>query len=335
MKQRFIVCIYLLMFGGILYAQNKVPSWYLDSELEYPKSRFISAVGEGKSKTDAETAAVAGISLFFNTKAEVRNEAIREFNEAVVNNTTDFSKKTYIKENAVISSEEEFLGVRFAQSFFEEKRQIWTVLAYIDKAEASRTYESKITVNMASINAMATDAAQTTEPFYACGLLFRALKIADITQEYIKTAAVIDPSSTAKYTSSLNQIQNISSQYRKKRDGLTFSVNINDADTTGRIARKLQELLEANGCTVTVRNPLYEVSVRLNTTEENTNAGIFIRSGITVRIERNGNALFSYSKNYQRYGHQTLNGAYNRAFMAIEKDLEENFTANLTAMIGR
>jgi len=335
MRQRLILSIYFLILGGILRAQTNVPSWYPDPEFQYPKSRFISAIGEGKSRTDAETAALAGVSLFFNTRAEVRNEVIREFNEAVINDTTDFSKKTYINENAVIRSEEEFLGVRFAQPYYEEKRQIWAALAYIDKAEASRTYESKITINMASINAMAEDAAQTTEPFYASGLLFRALRIADITQEYIKTAAVIDPSSTARYSNNLNQIQNIRSQYRKKRDGLTFSINSNDTDSTGRIERKLQELLEANGCAVTVRNPLYEVSVRLNMTEENMDAGIFIRSGITVRIEREGNALFSYSKNYQRYGHQTRNGAYNRALMAIEKDLEENFAVNLAALIGR
>jgi len=336
MNKNITFCLYFFIFSEALFSQNSIPSWYADTELEYPGSRFIAAVGEGKNRADAENAALAAISLFFNTRTDVRNEVIREFNEAVTNNTTDFSKKTYITENAVVRSEQEFLGVRFATPFLVQKRQIWAALAYIDRAEASRTYESKISINMASINNMAADASNESEPLYACGLLFRAIKIAGVTEEYIKTAAVIDPSSTAKYSTYITQIQNIRSRYRTNRDRLTFTVNANSTDSTGRIERKLQELLEANGCIVSARNPQYTVSVRLNMSEENSESGlIFIRSGITVRVEGKNKSLFSYSKNYQRYGHATLNGAYNRAFMAIEQDLEENFTTQLTALIGK
>jgi hypothetical protein len=335
MKRNIVFCCYFLIFSGVLFTQNTTPSWYLDTELEYPRNRFIAAVGEGKTRTDAETAAIAAISLFFSTQTDVRNEIIREFNEAVTNNTTDFSRKTYITENAIVSSEQEFLGVRFAAPFFIQKQQTWAALAYIDRAEASRTYESKISVNMASINNLAADASQESEPLYSCGLLFRAIKIAGITEEYIKTAIVIDPSSAAKYSTYINQIQNIRSRYRSNRDRLTFTVNTNSTDSTGRIERKLQELLEANGCIVSARNPQYTVSIRLNMSEENTDAGIFIRSGITVRVEGKDRALLSYSKNYQRYGHATQSGAYNRAFMAIEQDMEANFTTQLTALIGR
>jgi hypothetical protein len=69
--------------------------------------------------------------------------------------------------------------------------------------------------------------------------------------------------------------------------------------------------------------------------EENQPPAIFVRPGITIRIEREGNAIFSYSKNYQRNGSQNRDNVYSRAFNAIEKDLEENFMVNLTALIGR
>ena len=116
---------------------------------------------------------------------------------------------------------------------------------------------------------------------------------------------------------------------------MTFTVSTSSADSTGRIGRKLQELLEASGCIVSDQNPLYTVSARLNMTEEKTDATTFIRSGITVQVERQGRALLSYSKNYQRSGHSTPEGAFNRAFRTIEQDLEENFAPRLTAMIGR
>jgi hypothetical protein len=333
-KRLFLMALCCLAWGT-LYAQSAAPSWYLDKELQYPSSRFIAATGEGATQAAAEAAAVAGVSLFFNTRTAVRNETIREFNEAVLNNTTDFSQKTYITESAVIRSEEEFLGIRFATPYQDQSRRTWTALAYIDKREAVQIYDSKITANMISINALVEDANRETESLYVCGLLFRGLRIADISEEYIKTAAVVDPQSTGKYAQYITQIQNLRSSYRAKRDGLTFTVTANAADETGRIERKLQELLEDSGYIITARNSQYAVSIRLTMTEENLEAGIFVRSGIAIRVERDGKSLFSYSKSYQRYGHLTRDGAYNRAFMAIEEDLEENFVTKLTAMVGR
>ncbi|MDR2096616.1 MAG: hypothetical protein LBP76_14030, partial [Treponema sp.] len=113
MKRTLFAVLFAVLCTGALPPQDKAsaPSWYLDREADYPSNRYISAVGEGASRAQAETAAVAGVSLFFNTSTQVRNEAIREFNEVVLGGTADLSKKTYISENTVIRSEEEFLGV--------------------------------------------------------------------------------------------------------------------------------------------------------------------------------------------------------------------------------
>jgi hypothetical protein len=323
----------LLVSAPFLSAQSTAPRWYLDKEAQYPSRSFIASVGEGATRAAAETAAVAGVSLFFNTKTEVRNQAIREFNEAVVNNTTDFSKKTYINENAVIRSEQEFLGVRFADPYYDTRNKTWAALAFINRQEAAGVYDAKISANMSAINALASDAETETEPLYACGLLFRALNITALTSEYIKTSAVIDTASRTKYAPHLDKIQSISSRYRTLRDSISFSLTSNAPDTTGPLERSLQELLEKNGY-VTTNKGLYTVSLRFTPTQETNDRGIFVRSGLVVRVERNNRALFSYSKNYPRYGHLTLEGAYNRVFLEIGKDLEENFIAKLNAMLG-
>jgi hypothetical protein len=164
--------------------------------------------------------------------------------------------------------------------------------------------------------------------------LYRAQRIADITEEYIKTAAVVDSRSGGKYMAYLNQIQDLRSAYRTVRDGLTFGVRANAADDGERITRFLEALLEDNGYVITSRNPQYSLVVRLTVTEEAYDTGMFVRPGIVIRLERNGKSLFSYSQNYDRYGHRSRDGAYNRAYIAIEKDLEENFMTKLAAMIG-
>jgi hypothetical protein len=329
----------LLFCAGTLLAQNRAPAWYLDKEAAYPSGFYIAAVGEGSSRAEAETKAVAGISLFFNTSTEVRNQAIREFNEAVSGGGTDFSKKTYISEDAVVRSEEEFLGVRFADPWNDQARGNWAVLAYIDRQEAAGIYGAKIAANMAALRSLADDGAREREPLYTCGLLNKAALIGDLTEEYIKTASVVDSRASAKYAADLAKINEVRSAYRAKRTGLTFGVSVTSPENSGRVGRKIQQLLESRGYTVTARNPRYTVSAVLSAEESTSAAGFVVRPGLVVGIEgagEAGEALFSYGKNYGRFASMgSTAGAYNRALLAIEKDLEENFITQFSAMIGK
>jgi hypothetical protein len=258
----------IILLSGPVNSQSQAPGWLIDKESKYPSSLYIAAMGEGKTRAEAETAAVTVVSMFFGTKTDIRKEAIRKFNETLTNNTSDFSKKTYISENSVVRSEEEFLGIRFEQPWLDSKRQIWAVLAYIDRREAAGIYESKIKTNMSAINTLIEDAGKEKEALFACGLLYKGLGIADITEELIKTASVVDSGSIQKYAPDLQQIQKLRSDYRAMRSSLTFSIMVNGPDTSGRIERKLQELLEDNSYIVTLQNPQYIVSVRYTATEE-------------------------------------------------------------------
>jgi hypothetical protein len=323
--------VLLLFSAGLVSAQ--APSWYLDREESYPSHFYISAVGEGASRAAAEAAAVAGVSLFFNTSTQVRNEAIREFNQVVSGTTSDLSKKTYVSEQAVIRSEEEFLGVQLADAWYDQTRRVWAALAYIDKREAARIYGARITANMGLLRVIAADAEVETEPLYACGLLSRAAGVGTLTEELIKTAVVVNPS--VSYAADLALIQELRSAYRLRRTGLSFGISVTSPESPQRLERKLQQLLETLGAAVTTRNPLYMVSAVLSA-EEGTNAtGHYVRPGISIQVERNGEPLFSYGKNYNRFASMSsLGGAYSRAFLTIEKDLEENFITQFSAMMG-
>jgi hypothetical protein len=331
MKGLVFPVLLAILSAGTLSAQ-KVPSWCLDREGEYPSRFYISAVGEGTSRIAAETAAVAGVSLFFNTSTEIRNEAIREFNQTIIGAASDLSKKTSLNEHAVIRSEEEFLGIRFAEPWHDQTQGVWVALAYIDKREAAKIYGSRIAANMETLRAIADDIQGEMEPLYACGLLGKAVRIGALTEELIKTAVVIDAS--VSYSADLVLIEELRSAYRSRRAGLSFGIRVTSPESSGRVERKLQQLLEGIGAAVSASNPLYMVSATLSAEEGTTTAGYVVRPGLTIRIERVGQAVFSYGKSYNRFtGLNSIGGAYNRALLAIEKDLEENFIAQLSAML--
>ena len=56
--------------------------------------------------------------------------------------------------------------------------------------------------------------------------------------------------------------------------------------------------------------------------------GVFVRPGIVISVLENngsGTVLASYSKQYPKYGHVNLDGAYAKAYAEIEKDLRQHF----------
>jgi hypothetical protein len=321
--------------AGIPDAQEGPPGWFPDPERDYPSTFYVAAVGEGRTRADAEAAALSAVSLFFGAKTEIRKEAIREFNQTVTNDSTDISKRISISENAVIRSEEEFLGVRFSSPWFDTQRQNWVILAYIDRREAAEIYESRINANMSVIKALVEDADRETEALYACALLYSGLPVAAITEEYIQNALLIDSSRARSYDTALARIQGLRSAYRALRGGLSFTVTVDGPDATGRIGRTLERLLEDNGYIISSRNPRYTVAARFTAVEEPGQTRSFVTPGITVRIEGAGAAIFSYAKNYDRVASRDPARAYGLAISAVEQDLELHFITQLTAMLGR
>jgi hypothetical protein len=188
---------------------------------------------------------------------------------------------------------------------------------------------------MASVNALAQDAGREGEVFYACALLSKAISIGNITEELVKIAVMVDSGAREKYASIPVQIGNIRTKYRSLRDSLSFGVQASGADNSGRVELTLRELFEQQGFVISYQNPMYQASVKLTLNEEKGTEYFFVRPGLTVSVERSGKTLFSYSKNYSRVSHTTLDGAYSRGIIAVEKDLKDNFIKQFTASIGR
>ena len=68
-KVFFTLVLLLSLNFSHLFSQSKfkVPDWYEHKEVVYPSEFYISAIGEGITKEEAEIKAVSQISLFFNT----------------------------------------------------------------------------------------------------------------------------------------------------------------------------------------------------------------------------------------------------------------------------
>ncbi len=328
------IFLFLIFYAFSSLFANQPPDWYLNKDFSYPSSRYISVIGEGTTLKDAENQAVSGLSLYFKTNSDIRNEVIREFNEVIQDKNTNFSKKTGIKESAIITSQEEFLGVQFTSPWFNQYQSKYVILAYIDRANAAEIYKSKINNNILLIDSLHSSAKNNDNLFYKYRDLKKALIIGKLTEELIKSAVVVDSRQANLYSKEISYIRNIEKDFSYYRSKITFNVEVK-SDREGRIKRKLLQIIEEQNYITTSGRGEYSIICSINCSEEKYDSGLFVRAGVTVKIlDKKNNSLFSYNKTLPRNGHKTLEGAYSVTFREIEKDLENYFISNFHSSLG-
>jgi hypothetical protein len=250
------------------------------------------------------------------------------------------TSNTGLEEEVRVESRVELLGVRYAEAWFDTKAGEWQTVGYIDREEALGLYDQRIQAGMVRVRHLAAQ-AKGTEPLYGCAFLHQAAGFSKAIETDVLMAEVI--AGRARSASVREELRGIGDAYQALRASVTLRMNAaaqgteDDRAFAERIGRRVQEVLEEAGFTFAAGGAKARYTVTVGTTQarEEYEAGLFIRAALEIRIEGAGKPLFSYTKNYDRMGHRTLSGAYNRAALHIEKDLEAHLVGALLDSVIR
>jgi hypothetical protein len=329
MRKNMLVILALLA-GSYLMAAGPEPRWVRSRELEYPDSRYISALGMGKGDEEAKNAALSGLALYFKSSVSVQQQLIARYNEVVSGNQKTLAKESSMASVATIHSQAEFLGAHFTSPWYNEQNRSWYVLAYINKQEAAELYQNRIATNLTM---MESTLKQAGEPLQQYQAFKQAASIAQFIEADILGLGELSDAVT-EYREMLEYTRKVMVNSTAFRSQLRFSAAI-EQDRQGRIQRKLLDVLEKNGYVTARSQGDYTISGEIFCDEERLPAGVFIHSGISLQLSnRAGTLLFSYTKNYPRWGARNQDMAYNIAFREMEKDLEANFIREFNAFLG-
>ncbi|MCK9169078.1 MAG: hypothetical protein M0P01_01540 [Treponema sp.] len=318
MKEKIL---YLFLICILSPVSAKAPVWLTDTEKAYSQKNYITAVGEGENRHEAETDAVNYISLYFQTKTDIHCEAVREYNETAA----IFAKSQSLTEHSVISSDAEFFCIHFTDPYFDEREKKFTVLAYIDRAEAAAVYGVKIDENMNDIHTILSCAEKQPEILYAAVAYKNAEIIAAVTGELIHNAVLVNPSSREKYLTDEKLLSSVPSLLDAEKNAMTFcvkSVSYDDRQITDTIS----SVLEKDGFSNSPDKYIYIVFYDLVFREEKHDTAAFVYPTLKISIQnKQKKVIESYSKVYEKCGHLNLEGAYTRAVMKITDDINKNF----------
>ena len=320
--------VLLFLFPFAAFSQEP-PRWLTQRQLVYPPEMYITGVGEGRTREEAEDRAVTHISLFFKTSVNDSRNLLYNYNDALGKSV----ESTSLSQSTRISSEAEFFGVAFTEPYTDRNRTVHA-LAYIDREEALRVYDARIQRDMLLLNAMLERYEHSPNPFAAVRKLQSAKSIAELAGGYIEMATLIHSGSASRYASFSSITARLDRAIESNQRRLTVNVFIND-DRAKSLAVKIAEILRREGFVPAESGGEYTVNIHIELNENTTKNYQTVQPSLDISFRlRNGETASRYQKEYAVFRHLTMEEALGRALRNIEQDISGNFSAQIIRRIA-
>jgi len=336
MKRYFITMI-LLMLLFTACAGNKTvkrasrPAWLDDPESKYPNTQYITAIGTGFSRSDAEKDAAAKLSRIFRTDVEATETMEKRYEELTRNNVT--SSEDYAKsvKNITLSSSEALINMQFGESYTDDKAKVHTI-AYLNRDETFHIYEEMISANSDQIIYYTNKIESLENPldiyaYYGAAWMI-ATKNADLHRQLMIIYPQLSTMIGIKYDTNT-----IKENYIKAARAITFSIDI-AGDEDGRIANIIKRIITAEGFQIAENNGFISASgsVSMVLTELKRDDGtIFYRWEMSLNLAQpDGNTILSLNPS-GRAGSISKSEARSRVYIDIEKKLDKSIVRQLNS----
>lgn len=327
MNGKLAFSLFFLFLAFSVYAV-KNPSWLTSPEIEFPSKDFLRAVGEAYTEKKAKSDALSEIALNFKANARVLNKSIQNLEIFSDDDRTNYSKSQTMHQEMEISSDVDLFCVQFTDSFYNKKSKKYSVLAYINRDEASKVLQAKIEPLRKEIKNLSSFAKAETEKLYIVFDYQRAKAYAELVQKYIEDVIVLKPSLINVYEKDLGLISEINSFSLAQKNKISFYASCEEKEYSSVVAG-LASILEESGFIYSKnkKNADYAIDIKISFREEKYDIGKFVRPDVIASvINKKGEAVASYSKAYPRYGgYDNYESAYNLALVRIVQDFNENF----------
>lgn len=325
MKKISVLLIAFLIVAWVgssnLEAKSKQPGWLTNPENKFPSAYYLTAIGEGDSRAQAENMAVANISRIFESKVMASESIQQRYEEMISSKGANSSESTEIIKDVNISSEQTLMNLKFADSYTDEVGRVFA-LAYIDRMKTGSIYENRI-------NEIATQIVDfikqgdSSKNYIISYAYFNAAKLFD-EQIKIMMAQLDIISATSKDMIELGYDSNeLTKKLRDAAQEVTFSVDIkNDEEDKMKIV--LEEMFTAMGFKLSENSMLKLVgSAEFAETDLQREDYIFVRYDLKLKVIDDRGDVVAVLSQKGREGHASFTEAKARCIRKLESKIDK------------
>ena len=317
---------YLVFVSCLTYAQTIRPLWLDNPKSVYPEELYLTAIGEGDNRDEAEKNAVANLSLVFESSIKVENELVQNYKELISDNTSEYNKQSEFSNNISISSTQTLYNIQYAENYTDHLGHVY-VLAFIDRSETAEIYIKKIRSNDERVTYYMNKAQENADLLLHYAYLKAAAVIGQLNRSMATQLEIISSSVADKiqFSYNLNNLLLITSEAAKN---VSFQINIQNDSNEG-IKNLISELINAEGFVIN-SSPILSINGSINFEKISLNrSGQFIRWTLSLTLENtHGDTILSLSKN-GREGSITYEEAEARSLRSIQRIMKDIFIRDI------
>jgi len=303
--------------------KNKEPEWLTNPKSVYPEQLYLTAIGEGDSRSEAENYAAGNLSKIFEVKVDTDETFIQRYEELTRNEKTDFTESSDVTKKVNLQSGQTFYNLQFSESYTDKLGRVY-VLAYLNRFKTGELYEEKINQNQEKISYYLDENEQTEDPLIKYAALTAAETFSTQNEILLEQLDIISPET--KEFLELNYNHNeIVKQTSNAAHNIKFRTEI-EGDKENKIGILIENLFTELGFVASQDNLLLiEGSVNFEETDLGRDDNyIFVRYDLQLTVkDTTGNVIAALTEK-GREGHATFLEAKERCIRTINKKIENS-----------
>lgn len=325
----FFAAVVTVIFAGCattkVESQNS-PEWIDDAgRLRlFPNEKFISSLGIGFSINDAKAKAARGISSFIKTQVSSSTQA--SYFESEKNGT--IFKEKVLRENTTLSSDETIYTLDFTEPWYDEKTSQYFCVAFIDKAEAWRQIEPKLSAIATDVESKWNSAEKDKSGFWRTLILGRIISEKETFSSLCDFANVVNPSGRKKYAFVESRFFEAESAVQNERTRQTIWLSVEN-DKNGIVHRALAAAFEKYGFTVSQSRGKFIATAKV-AMEIREEGKVFVaRPGITLEVKSAlGSQVASFSHSAKKIVGFEKSALEEKSYMKLGEDAVDIILTN-------
>lgn len=258
------------------------PEWISDSgRLRiFPNEKFISALGIGFSIDNAKAKAAREISSFIKTQVSSSTQA--QYSESEKNGV--FFEEKILNEKINLSSGETIYTLAFTEPWRDEETSQYFCVAFIDKAEAWKQIEPKLSAMAADIENKLESAEKDKSGFWRTLIFGKMISEKEKFRSLYDFANLVNSFDVKKYDFVESKFLEAESAIQNERSRQTIWLSVEN-DKNGIVYRALSTAFEKHGFIVSQSRGKFIVTAKIVLEIREEGIAFVARPGITLEVK--------------------------------------------------
>jgi len=332
-KTLLLVLVSFILLSCAAQAKGKkdkaVPKWFENPKAVYPESIYLTAIGEGDTRTEAENYATANLAKIFESKVSTDETYAQRYKELTKDNETTFEDLTDVNKTVNIRSDQTLYNVHFAENFTDKRGRV-NVLAYLNRMNTGDVYEEKINSNSDNIKYYVSKSEDSDDIRTKYAAMSAASIISSNNTILLDQLDIISPD-TKEFIQLDYDHNEISSKAAEYARSIAFSIDISN-DKDDKIGNIVKNMFTDMGFVMNLNSLLtVEGDISFTETELNRKDFQFVRYELSLNIiDPEGNIVSSLTEKGKE-GHTTYYEAEERAVRKLGEKIKRTLNNKVTA----